>query len=437
MKTTIVFFLIFTHTLLFSQVDTVLIKNYLTQIQEESLSNPDSALKICDEAMLYAKKHNIPETEASILGWYGYIYNQKGLIEKGLEYLLQGTTILEKHHFSKSDLASAYTNIGTINIQMKHFEEANEYFQKALIIRKEINDTEGIANSLYNIGINYSNLERYTESINYLNRGMQIVDSIGFEYGIAYFNLGLSSVYQKNNQHEEAKNSTQKAIIILRKLGDKRGLAHNFSNLGKIYLTLQNENLAKTYADSAYVLASEIGNPKVIKDAAFILSDIYKKQKNFTEALKFYEIHITMKDSVKNEETEKSVIRQQTQYEFEKTQLIKEQQQKEQQRLEQIARERRDNIQYSMIFLAILVIFGSILGLGFIKVSAKFAEGLIFFAFLIFFEFCLVLLDPIIDNWSSGEPIFKLLFNAILAGVIFPAHAFFENKLKKRIVKID
>jgi tetratricopeptide (TPR) repeat protein len=434
MKTTIVFFLIFTHTLLFSQVDTVLIKNYLTQIQEESLSNPDSALKTCDEAMLYAKKHNIPETEASILGWYGYIYNQKGLIEKGLEYLLQGTTILEKHHFSKSDLASAYTNIGTINIQMKHFEEANEYFQKALIIRKEINDTEGIANSLYNIGINYSNLERYTESINYLNRGMQIVDSIGFEYGIAYFNLGLSSVYQKNNQYEEAKNSTQKAIIILRKLGDKRGLAHNFSNLGKIYLTLQNENLAKTYADSAYVLASEIGNPKVIKDAAFILSDIYKKQKNFTEALKFYEIHITMKDSVKNEETEKSVIRQQTQYEFEKTQLIKEQQQKEQQRLEQIARERRDNIQYSMIFLAILVIFGSILGLGFIKVSAKFAEGLIFFAFLIFFEFCLVLLDPIIDDWSSGEPIFKLLFNALLAGMIFPLHAFFENKLKKKVI---
>ena len=67
--------------------------------------------------------------------------------------------------------------------------------------------------------------------------------------------------------------------------------------------------------------------------------------------------------------------------------------------------------------------------------SEKFAEGLIFFTFLLFFEFCLVLLDPLIEDWSGGEPLYKLLFNAILAGAIFPAHAFFENTLKNRLLK--
>ena len=49
-------------------------------------------------------------------------------------------------------------------------------------------------------------------------------------------------------------------------------------------------------------------------------------------------------------------------------------------------------------------------------------------------EFCLVLLDPIIDKWSSGEPLYKLLFNALLAGAIFPLHAYFEGTLKKRVI---
>ncbi|MBL4624779.1 MAG: hypothetical protein JKY42_06530 [Flavobacteriales bacterium] len=63
------------------------------------------------------------------------------------------------------------------------------------------------------------------------------------------------------------------------------------------------------------------------------------------------------------------------------------------------------------------------------------AEGLIFFTFLLFFEFCLVLLDPFIDEWSSGERLYKLLFNGVLAAAIFPLHAFFEATLKKTLIK--
>jgi len=54
---------------------------------------------------------------------------------------------------------------------------------------------------------------------------------------------------------------------------------------------------------------------------------------------------------------------------------------------------------------------------------------------LLFFEFTLVMLDPYIEQYSSDAPAIKLGFNAILAGLIFPLHALFENKMKKRIAK--
>jgi len=62
-------------------------------------------------------------------------------------------------------------------------------------------------------------------------------------------------------------------------------------------------------------------------------------------------------------------------------------------------------------------------------------EGLIFFSFLILFEFILVLGDPYVDTWTGGAPGLKLLINASVAAFIFPLHTFFEATLKGRLVR--
>ena len=81
------------------------------------------------------------------------------------------------------------------------------------------------------------------------------------------------------------------------------------------------------------------------------------------------------------------------------------------------------------------MLFGIVLSLGFIKVSPNIAEGLIFFAFLILFEFVLVFTEPYMEQYTNDEPMYNLLANSVLAIVIFPLHAILERLLKKRIVK--
>ena len=165
------------------------------------------------------------------------------------------------------------------------------------------------------------------------------------------------------------------------------------------------------------------------------MTKLAKANKDYKLALEMYELHITMRDSLNNKKTQKATIRHQTKYEFEKEQLVKEQELKEKNRKIKEETQRRDNLQYSLIFLGIIILFGVVLSLGFIKLSPTMAEGVIFFAFLILFEFLLVLGDPYVDSLTGGEPIYKLLLNALLAGLIFPLHAFFERTLKKRLVK--
>jgi len=51
------------------------------------------------------------------------------------------------------------------------------------------------------------------------------------------------------------------------------------------------------------------------------------------------------------------------------------------------------------------------------------------------FELILVFLDPYIDNFSAGQPAWKLLANVVLATGIFVLHQLFEGVLNRRLFK--
>ena len=92
-------------------------------------------------------------------------------------------------------------------------------------------------------------------------------------------------------------------------------------------------------------------------------------------------------------------------------------------------------MQYSVILIVLLIIGGLLSVISKLSMPVRVVEGLIFFSFLILFEFILVLADPYIEVWSSGAPGIKLLFNAGIAALVFPLHSFIEVKLKKRLTK--
>ena len=182
-------------------------------------------------------------------------------------------------------------------------------------------------------------------------------------------------------------------------------------------------------------ISKELGFPENIESASKLLSEIYEAEGDGMKALELHKLYILMRDSINNKEVQNATIKLQALHEFEKEQLIKENEAKEQARIENEAIKRRNNLQYILILLGILVLFGLILSLGIIKIPVKIAEGLIFLAFLILFEFLLVFLEPHIDSFTNGVPVYSLLFNAAIALLIFPFHSVMEKYLKRRLVK--
>jgi tetratricopeptide (TPR) repeat protein len=383
------------------------------------------------------RKWSLERKDTASLGTYylsvGYIYKQQGLIEKSLEAYHQSlichrdSSQLRNKAITLNNLASLYEAVGNL-------DDAIFYYRQALLSLSKLNYSSGVSACLSNLGLIMLSKGELDSAINNFNQAIKLFKEVGNKKGLTVALNNVGRCFESQQKIDSATYYFRKSLTIAIENDLKDEKTFPLLNLGKMYFIQNKHEEAKKYVLEVLNLSKNTKNIEASFKAHRLLSSIFKSTKEHEKSLFHFESYITLRDSVNNEQNQKSAIRQQTQYEFEKAQLIKQQQEREKERVEQEEKERRDNIQYSMIFLGILLVFGSILGLGFIKVSPKFAEGLIFFAFLIFFEFCLVLLDPIIDDWSSGEPIYKLLFNALLAGAIFPLHSILENSLKKKIM---
>ena len=426
-----------------NQLTVILKKKYLSSLADalnnigaiyNYKGNIAKGLEYYFSSLKIQKELGIQEEIATCLNNIGFTYNSFGNIAKGLEYYHKSLKLYEEAG-DKSGEATSLNNIGYVYKSQGDIAKGLEYYQKSLKISEEIGDKEGVATCLNNIGVTYNNQGDEKKGLEYYQKSLKLYEEIGHKYGAASAMNNIGSIYRDQGNTQKALEYYQKSLKIEEELEDIIGVASSFHNIGAIFLYMGDIALAKKYAQKSMKLAAELGFPDDIKRPANLLSEIDRKEGNYKQALEMYELFIQMRDSINNEQTQKATIRQQTKYEFEKAQLVKEQEERELARIESEKTSRRDNLQYSVIVIVIVIVFSLILFLTRVNISVRLLEGLIFFSFLIFFEFLLVLADPYIDNWSGGAPGIKLLFNAAVAALIFPLHSLFESKLKNRLIK--
>jgi serine phosphatase RsbU (regulator of sigma subunit) len=115
----------------------------------------------------------------------------------------------------------------------------------------------------------------------------------------------------------------QRSLKLREDIGDKKGQAFGLVNVSESHFLNGNINEALDYAKRGYELANKMGFPDNIQKSSYILSKIYKSQSKYPLALEFYEQSVLMKDSIKNEESNRASYKLQTKYEFEKQQAVK------------------------------------------------------------------------------------------------------------------
>ena len=195
----------------------------------------------------------------------GLVFSDLGQYNQAKEYHEKSLAIRKEiygeHH---GDVASSYNNLGTVFSDLGQYNQAKEYHEKSLAIRKEIyGEHHGdVATSYNNLGTVYSDLGQYNQAKEYHEKSLAIRKEIyGERHGdvaSSYNNLG--TVYRALGQYNQAKEYHEKSLAIRKEIyGEHHGdVAASYNNLGTVYSNLGQYNQAKEYHEKSLAIRKEI-----------------------------------------------------------------------------------------------------------------------------------------------------------------------------------
>jgi signal transduction histidine kinase len=235
-----------------------------------------NALHLYEKALAINKKLNNHGEIANILKNIGIALSEQGNYEKAKVYLLESIEIFQQIGDEKAE-GSSSNNLAMVFIHDKQYEKAYKYALQTLKIREKHKDISGIANAYTIIGRIHQAQKQTTKAIDYYNKAMEIRLSTNDLYNIAYLDTYFSDIYFEEKQYTKSIVYAKKSLQAFSQNGVKTGITYCY------------EQLCKNY--------------EAIKD--------------YQQALHFYKLSATFKDSLLNEEKTKAIANLEATFEIE------------------------------------------------------------------------------------------------------------------------
>lgn len=284
-----------------------------------SKGNYEKAIEYYLRSLALKKSINDQKGIASVYNNLGGIYDNKGNSPKALEYYLKALKIREtKYPNDLKGLSISLNNVGQSYYNQGDTEKAQFYFQESLKINPKAKDNYAKAAILNNIGVIFSLREDFENAFIHFEKSLKIKQKIGDQNGRVISLNSIGGLYKEQGKYDEALEYFNKALNTSKDNNNKDGLSRSLNNLAEVSYLKGDFIQANKFGRESMFLAKSLQKPLLISDAANILNKIYKKEGNWSDALSMLELHIKMRDSINNKETEKDIIKQKAAYDLSK-----------------------------------------------------------------------------------------------------------------------
>ena len=280
------------------------------------ISEYDSSLAHFDEALILREALGDNALTAATYNNIGVVHYQRAYYGKALEYYMKSLRLREKISDNKG-IAIVLSNIGKTYKDWGKTDEAMDYFTRSLNTARDINDNKSIGYALHNIGSIYEIKVDYDSSLVYYGKSLDRYKS----YGKAGVILNLNSIANVHNllgNYNKALEITQKAYDEAVKAGIILGQATALRNMGISFLNKKEMKKALDNFNQSLALSLKIGQRELEKENYQQISNIYAALNDSKNALKYFKLYSTLKDSLFNQQTARNIDRMKILYETEK-----------------------------------------------------------------------------------------------------------------------
>ena len=211
------------------------------------------------------------------------------------------TTYLGKISIS---IADAYSSIN-------NYQVSTSYYERAIKILRQENDSLNLAIALYNAGDEYYKSDRLDTAILHFRESGDIFRILEYDQQLAY-NIGsMGQVHAKLGNNEIAENNLKQAIDILTEHGDYYPICIFLLDLSDLSLKSNDPQNARILAEKSLSYAIEYGLKEQISEANLKLSEIYEYLGQTAKSLDHYKDYISYRDSLNSNVQEIANLRTQ------------------------------------------------------------------------------------------------------------------------------
>ncbi len=212
--------------------------------------------------------------------------------------------ILQALHYTKQEndqslpqIPFIFDTLGSICRWRGDYDDALEWFQKAVMLRKRFADTHAIASSLNDLSLVHDDMGNYKVGLAILTEALHLVEQTDFHNlkFLIIMNQGVS--YYRQNRLDEAENAFLAIdLFFLKRSGDIKNQGITLMNIGNVKMKKGEYEDADPYMQEATAICRSLGDDLRLANCLGGLAEIsiHKNQKQqaklyFEEAITFIE----------------------------------------------------------------------------------------------------------------------------------------------------
>jgi tetratricopeptide (TPR) repeat protein len=302
------------------------------------------------------------------------------------------------------------------------------YYEKILAIDRVSGSPKNLISSLGNLGNAYDSAHQTEKAQAVFEEGLNLARRHSLPDYESWMLNNLGVHYINTRQYRQALDLYLKGLPRLAP-EDTIGQLLYRSNICLGYFHLGQPAAGYPYGLEGYRLAEASGSKLHCRTVSRTLASCDSALGRFDQAYRWQAVFFALKDSLNTLESSRKLGQLENQLLVDRANAEAQAQAEAQER----ALRRRNTLQYFAVAGIVLLLFLALFSIRRLKLPPAWVNGLVFATFLLFFEFLLVVFDPIVDSSTQGSPLYKLLFNTLLAAVLTPVHHYLERIAFQRL----
>ena len=205
------------------------------------LGNYEKSSELYYECLRLSEEIDDRVTEVKALNSIGIVHHNQNNYEKALEYYLKALTIAREIEYLRG-ITRVLNNVAAIYGTRGDYPKVVQYLREAIALNLERKDQDMLGVNYLNFGYYFQELKQYDSALYYLNKALNIYEELNNASSIISAKIFLAEYYLEVGELQKSKRYAMESLQEGQASGLKRFVFETAALLSKIYL-LQNDSV--------------------------------------------------------------------------------------------------------------------------------------------------------------------------------------------------